>query len=145
MAVVLLLGAAVTGCSGNGSEPSASSSAGSAPAAATSSAPAESTAASPETQGEIGSLKTFVAGSSATPEMKSAVANDVTKVDASDGQVDIYTDLNGDLGSSDSGAGKLIVSAATDWAKQEHEPISEGAGLITVYNANGDILSNGNY
>ncbi|MFD0560814.1 hypothetical protein ACFQ2M_01275 [Kitasatospora saccharophila] len=59
--------------------------------------------------------------------------------------VNIYTDLTGELGSSDGDTAKLIVSAATDWATQEHKPLAEGAGLITVYNANGAILSNGNY
>jgi hypothetical protein len=77
--------------------------------------------------------------------MKSAVANHVTKVDASDGTVNIYTNLTGDITSSDGSTAKLIVSAATDWAKQQHKPIAAGAGLITVYNQSGAILSNGNY
>lgn len=91
-------------------------------------------------------LKAAVADDgSASAAMKGAVADHVTKVNATDGSVNIYTDLTGDLMSSDTGTGELIVSATTDWAKGAHESFAEGAGLITVYNADGDILANGNY
>ncbi|MFJ4675952.1 hypothetical protein [Kitasatospora sp. NPDC088783] len=151
MIAALAIGASSAGCSSSKTESSGASN--SAPAATTSSAAtstsstavaASSSAAAATT--EAASLKAFVASSSsATSAMKTAVADHVAKVDASDGQVNIYTDLTGDITSSDTGTAKLIVSAATDWATQKHKPIAAGAGLITVYNQSGTILSNGNY
>ncbi|MFG2795104.1 hypothetical protein [Streptomyces sp. NPDC048419] len=92
------------------------------------------------------SLKSFVANStSATPEMKSAVADHVTKVDGISGSVNIQTNLPGDLTSSDANTGRLIVSAAVDWAKQAYAPTTSGAGLITVFNQSGALLADGNY
>ncbi|MFK0192843.1 hypothetical protein [Kitasatospora sp. NPDC090308] len=150
MIAALAIGASSAGCSSSKTESSGASN--SAPAATTSSAAAStsSTAAAASSSAaattEAASLKAFVASSSsATSAMKTAVADHVAKVDASDGQVNIYTDLTGDITSSDTGTAKLIVSAATDWATQKHKPITAGAGLITVYNQSGTILSNGNY
>ncbi|WP_052069376.1 hypothetical protein [Streptacidiphilus albus] len=103
------------------------------------------TTGTPDTKSQADALSAFVAGSgSDTSQMKAAVANHVTKVDANNGSVSVYTDLSGGLGSADGSTATLIVAAATDWAKQAYPP-AFGVGLITVYNAGGSILGNGNY
>lgn len=56
---------------------------------------------------------------------------------------DIYTDYTGDLTSADAGNAKLLASAFTDF--QSDRGKASKNGLVTVYNADGDILSNGNY
>lgn len=68
----------------------------------------------------------------------------VTKVQGADEQNDIldaaevYTDYTGDMLSGDAPNGKLIASAFADWKDSKN-------GLVTVYNAGGEILSNGNF
>ncbi len=73
----------------------------------------------------------------------------VTKIQGADENnnildtADIYTDYTGDMTSADAGNAKLLASAFADfqssWGKTSKN------GLVTVYNADGDILSNGNY
>ncbi|WP_157845420.1 hypothetical protein [Kitasatospora phosalacinea] len=129
VAVALVIGASSAGCSSSKND-SGGTSSGTPTAVGT----------------EADSLKASAAGSSgATAAMKTAVADHVTKVGGAHGTVNIYTDLTGSLGSSDGDTAKLVVSAATDRAAQEHKPVTAGAGLITVYNESGAILSNGDY
>lgn len=87
-------------------------------------------------------FKAFVAKNGTSGEKDAAVH--VTKVQGSEEQNDmldsaeIHTDYTGDIMSGDTGKGKLLASAFADWKDSEN-------GLVTVYNATGDILSNGNF
>lgn len=76
-------------------------------------------------------------------------ATHVTKVQGADKNndildtADIYTNYTGDLVSADAGNAKLLASAFADF--QASRGKASKNGLVTVYNADGDILSNGNY
>lgn len=79
-----------------------------------------------------------------SPEEKAAVDH-VVKVqgnseDSFVPMVEVHTNLTGDMMSSDASTGKLIATAYADWKTSD-----EGSGLVTVYNATGDIMSNGNF
>ncbi|WNM35800.1 hypothetical protein RKE30_38330 [Streptomyces sp. Li-HN-5-11] len=73
----------------------------------------------------------------------------VTKVQGADKNNDvldtaeIYTDYTGDLVSADAGNAKLLASAFADF--QAGRGKASKNGLVTVYNVDGDVLSNGNY
>lgn len=57
---------------------------------------------------------------------------------------DIHTDYKGDLmDPSATGSAKLLASAFADF--QASRGKSSNNGLVTVYNASGDMLSNGQY
>jgi hypothetical protein len=57
------------------------------------------------------------------------------------GMTDIYTTLTGGfMNSASTGKGKLIVAAFQRCASTD-----DGAGLVTVYGADGDIVTNGNF
>lgn len=78
-----------------------------------------------------------------TPKEKDAVAH-VLKVQGADQQndildsADVYTDFTGGLMGEGSGPSKLIASAFADWKDSKN-------GLVTVYDANGEIITNGNF
>jgi hypothetical protein len=73
----------------------------------------------------------------------------VTKIQGADSKNDVldsaevYTDYTGDMLSSDASKGKLIASAFADWQASRGKDSKNG--LVTVYNADADLLSNGNY
>ncbi|MEE1927581.1 hypothetical protein V1J52_05150 [Streptomyces sp. TRM 70351] len=77
-------------------------------------------------------------------ETEKAAVKHVTKVTGTDERNDIldaaevFTDYEGDMFSADSASGKLIASAFASCYESDN-------GLVTVYNTNGEILSNGNY
>ncbi|MCX4644957.1 MULTISPECIES: hypothetical protein [unclassified Streptomyces] len=87
-------------------------------------------------------FKAFVA-KNGTPKEKDAVAH-VLKVQGADQQndildsADVYTDFTGGLMGEGSGPSKLIASAFADWKDSKN-------GLVTVYDANGEIITNGNF
>lgn len=87
-------------------------------------------------------FKAFVA-KNGTPKEKDAVAH-VLKVQGADQQNDIldsadaYTDFTGGLMGEGSGPSKLIASAFADWKDSKN-------GLVTVYDADGEIITNGNF
>ncbi|MFD9460228.1 hypothetical protein [Streptomyces sp. NPDC060027] len=56
---------------------------------------------------------------------------------------DIYTDYSGGMLGSHAGDGKLIASAFADW--QEGRGKSSDNGLVTVYDKDAEILSNGKF
>jgi hypothetical protein len=78
-----------------------------------------------------------------TPAEKAA-AKHILKVQGADKNNDIldsaeiYTDFTGDMMSGDASSGKLLASAFADWRDSKN-------GLVTVYNVDGEILSNGNF
>ncbi|NEA97320.1 hypothetical protein G3I22_34550 [Actinospica acidiphila] len=78
-----------------------------------------------------------------TAQEKEAVSH-VTKVQGADEQndildtADIYTDFTGGLMGEGSGPAKLIASAFADWKQSEN-------GLVTVYDADGELLGNGQF
>ncbi|MGX1671605.1 hypothetical protein [Streptomyces sp. NPDC055400] len=87
-------------------------------------------------------FKAFVA-KNGTPKEKDAVAH-VLKVQGADQQndildsADVYTDFTGGLAGEGSGPSKLIASAFADWKDSKN-------GLVTVYDADGEIITNGNF
>ncbi|MFF1353919.1 hypothetical protein [Streptomyces sp. NPDC058297] len=87
-------------------------------------------------------FKAFVA-KNGTPKEKDAVAH-VLKIQGADQQndildsADVYTDLTGGLMGEGSGPSKLIASAFADWKDSKN-------GLVTVYDADGEIITNGNF
>ncbi|MDT0609958.1 hypothetical protein [Streptomyces lancefieldiae] len=87
-------------------------------------------------------FKAFVA-KNGTPTEKDAISH-VTKVQGADEQndildsADVYTDFTGGIMGEGTGPAKLIASAFADWKQSEN-------GLVTVYDADGEILGNGNF
>jgi hypothetical protein len=51
---------------------------------------------------------------------------------------DVYTDLTGGIVSDDASTAWLIASAFADWKQSEN-------GLVTIYNADGEVLDNGKF
>ncbi|MEU9123470.1 hypothetical protein AB0C96_26970 [Streptomyces sp. NPDC048506] len=131
-----------------------------------SSAGAETSAASTGSSKSSGSSKGAGSSKDVTPQQSTVdafkayvkkhesaktreAAAHVTKVQGADKKndildtADIYTDYTGDLVSADAGNAKLLASAFADF--QSSRGKASKNGLVTVYNADGDILSNGNY
>ncbi|WP_406266249.1 hypothetical protein OHT93_09220 [Streptomyces sp. NBC_00191] len=87
-------------------------------------------------------FKAFVAKNGSAEE-KAAVKH-VTKVQGADDQndiadtADVYTDFSGGLVGPHQGEGKLIASAFADWRTSKN-------GLVTIYDKDGQLLSNGNF
>ncbi|MGW7491558.1 hypothetical protein [Streptomyces sp. NPDC054786] len=87
-------------------------------------------------------FKAFVAKSGSANE-KAAIGH-ITKVQGAEEQndildsVDIYTDFTGGLLGPHQSEGKLIASAFADWKDSKN-------GLVTIYDAKGEILANGNF
>ena len=102
--------------------------------------PAEDKAAEKASQAE--QFKAFVQ-KNGTPKEKGAVSH-VTKVQGADEQndildaADVYTDFTGGIMGSGTGPAKLIASAFADWKQSDN-------GLVTVYDADGEIIGNGNF
>ncbi|NIL52665.1 hypothetical protein HBK87_19160 [Streptomyces sp. 2BBP-J2] len=78
-----------------------------------------------------------------TAQEKEAVSH-VTKVQGADEQndildtADVYTDFTGGIMGEGTGPAKLIASAFADWKQSEN-------GLVTVYDADGELLGNGQF
>ncbi|TWF87015.1 hypothetical protein [Streptomyces capillispiralis] len=87
-------------------------------------------------------FKAFVQKNGTAAE-KEAVAH-VTKVQGADEQndildsADIFTDFTGGLMGEGMGPAKLLASAFADWKQSEN-------GLVTVYDADGELLGTGNF
>ncbi|MFE0574086.1 hypothetical protein ACFW21_18160 [Streptomyces albogriseolus] len=78
-----------------------------------------------------------------TAQEKEAVSH-VTKVQGADEQndildtADVYTDFTGGIMGEGTGPAKLIASAFADWKQSKN-------GLVTVYDADGELLGNGQF
>ncbi|MFB8414655.1 hypothetical protein ACFC63_03930 [Streptomyces albidoflavus] len=78
-----------------------------------------------------------------TPKEKEA-ASHVTKVQGAEKQnnlldtADIYTDYTGGLMGEGLGPAKLLASSFADWKQSKN-------GLVTVYDADGELLGNGEF
>ncbi|MCX5417282.1 hypothetical protein OOK09_36115 [Streptomyces sp. NBC_00059] len=87
-------------------------------------------------------FKAFIA-KNGTPAEKAA-AEHIVKVQGADSDngildaADVYTDYAGGLMGPHQGDGKLLASAFADWKDSEN-------GLVTIYDKDGELLSNGNY
>ncbi|MFI0506004.1 hypothetical protein ACH3WN_24620 [Streptomyces albogriseolus] len=87
-------------------------------------------------------FKAFV-DENGTAQEKEAVSH-VTKVQGADEQndildtADVYTDFTGGIMGEGTGPAKLIASAFADWKQSEN-------GLVTVYDADGELLGNGQF
>ncbi|MFF4473363.1 hypothetical protein ACFYZ3_27795 [Streptomyces sp. NPDC001599] len=102
--------------------------------------PAEDKAVEKASQAE--QFKAFVR-KNGTPKEKDAVSH-VTKVQGADEQndildaADVYTDFTGGIMGAGTGPAKLIASAFADWKDSEN-------GLVTIYDADGELLGNGQF
>ncbi|CAL9478484.1 hypothetical protein [Streptomyces sp. NPDC091294] len=102
--------------------------------------PAEDKAEEKASQAER--FKAFVQ-KNGTPKEKDAVSH-VTKVQGADEQndildsADVYTDFTGGIMGEGTGPAKLIASAFADWKDSEN-------GLVTIYDADGELLGNGQF
>jgi len=102
--------------------------------------PAEDKAVEKASQAE--QFKAFVQ-KNGTPKERDAVSH-VTKVQGADEQndildaADVYTDFTGGIMGSGTGPAKLIASAFADWKDSEN-------GLVTIYDADGELLGNGQF
>ncbi|MFG3251461.1 hypothetical protein [Streptomyces sp. NPDC048187] len=102
--------------------------------------PAEDKAVEKASQAE--QFKTFVKKNGSANE-RDAVSH-VTKVQGADEQndildaADVYTDFTGGIMGEGTGPAKLIASAFADWKDSEN-------GLVTVYDADGELLGNGQF
>ncbi|MER5661774.1 hypothetical protein [Streptomyces mirabilis] len=157
LAAAIVIGgiAAAVGSGSGDSSPSAANSAASAdsPKATASSkaSGAAKTTGSSKTaaprQSTVDAFKAYVKEHESA-KTRAAVAH-VSKVQGADKNndildaADIYTDYTGDLLSADTGSAKLLASAFADF--QSSRGKASKNGLVTVYNADGDILSNGKY
>ncbi|MEV7466136.1 hypothetical protein AB0O20_06425 [Streptomyces kronopolitis] len=87
-------------------------------------------------------LKAFI-NKRGTPAEKTA-ATHITKVQGAGDQnnildtADVYTDYTGGMIGPHAADGKLIASAFADWKNSKN-------GLVTIYDAKGEILSNGKF
>ncbi|KOT28469.1 hypothetical protein ADK41_35630 [Streptomyces caelestis] len=78
-----------------------------------------------------------------TPQEKEALSH-VTKVQGADEQndildaADVYTDFTGGIMGEGTGPAKLVASAFADWKQSDN-------GLVTVYDADGEIIGNGSF
>ena len=102
--------------------------------------PAEDEAEKKASQAE--QFKAFVQKNGTSKE-KDAVSH-VTKVQGADEQndildaADVYTDFTGGIMGEGTGPAKLIASAFADWKDSEN-------GLVTIYDADGELLGNGQF
>nr|WP_127895148.1 hypothetical protein [Streptomyces sp. S10(2018)] len=102
--------------------------------------PAEDKAEKKASQAE--QFKAFVQKNGTSKE-KDAVSH-VTKVQGADEQndildaADVYTDFTGGIMGEGTGPAKLIASAFADWKDSEN-------GLVTIYDADGELLGNGQF
>ncbi|MGX1758145.1 hypothetical protein ACWIG5_14730 [Streptomyces lydicus] len=102
--------------------------------------PKEKPEAAPESPADR--FKAFVVKHGSANE-KAAIGH-VTKVQGAEEQndildsVDIYTDFTGGLLGPHQSEGKLIASAFADWKTSKN-------GLVTIYDAKGEMLANGNF
>ncbi|MEU8729647.1 hypothetical protein AB0C68_09790 [Streptomyces tendae] len=102
--------------------------------------PAEDKAEEKASQAE--QFKAFVQ-KNGTPKEKDAVSH-VTKVQGADEQndildaADVYTDFTGGIMGEGTAPAKLIASAFADWKDSEN-------GLVTIYDADGELLGNGQF
>ncbi|WP_134654735.1 hypothetical protein [Streptomyces sp. H23] len=102
--------------------------------------PAEDKAVEKASQAE--QFKAFVQ-KNGSPNEKNAVSH-VTKVQGADEQndildaADVYTDFTGGIMGEGTGPAKLIASAFADWKDSEN-------GLVTIYDAEGELLGNGQF
>ncbi|WTJ56593.1 hypothetical protein OH782_42470 (plasmid) [Streptomyces sp. NBC_01544] len=77
-------------------------------------------------------------------DAEKAASKHITKVQGGDKNnnildtADVYTDFTGGMMGPHQGEGKLLASAFADWRDSEN-------GLVTIYDAAGELLSNGNY
>ncbi|MFH9730616.1 hypothetical protein [Streptomyces sp. NPDC017260] len=102
--------------------------------------PAEDKAVEKASQAD--QFKAFVRKNGTAAE-KDAVSH-VTKVQGADEQndildaADVYTNFTGGLMGEGTGPANLIASAFADWKQSEN-------GLVTVYDADGELLGNGEF
>lgn len=144
LAVIVIGG--IASVAGSGSDDTSAGAASSAASTGSSKGTGSPKAAAPQ-QSTVDAFKAYVKKHESAKTREAAAH--VTKVQGADKKndildtADIYTDYTGDLVSADAGNAKLLASAFADF--QAGRGKASKNGLVTVYNADGDILSNGNY
>lgn len=144
LAAVIVIGG-IAALAGSGSGGSSSSTASSSVSSGSPKGTGPST--SGPRQSDVDAFKAYVKTHESAATR--AAAAHVTKIQGADENnnildaADIYTDYTGDLTSPDAGNAKLLASAFADF--QSSRGKASKNGLVTVYSADGDILSNGNY
>lgn len=147
---LVLIGIIAAAMGGSDTEPQAGKpgKAATAPAKGQAQGDAKQAEAEPKEKPEVADkspadqFKAFVAKNGSANE-KAAIGH-VTKVQGADEQndildsVDIYTDFTGGMLGPHQSEGKLIASVFADWKQSKN-------GLVTIYDAKGEILSNGNF
>lgn len=104
-------------------------------------------AAKDEAPSPVAAFKAFAA-KNGTPTEAAAVKH-VTKVQGADGEndildaADVYTDYSGGVMGGHANDGKLIASSFADWQKSRGKDSKNG--LVTIYDKDGELLSNGKY
>ncbi|MGW7414751.1 hypothetical protein [Streptomyces sp. NPDC054863] len=99
-------------------------------------------AKAPAATSQADQFKAFVATSGTSTEK--AAAKHVTRVQGADKKNDImdvaeiHTDYTGGLLGPHGGDGKLLATAFAEWKSSKN-------GLVSVYDAKGELLANGNY
>lgn len=107
----------------------------------------EAGASKEETKSAVQQFKEYVS-KNGTPTEAAAVKH-VTKIQGGDDinnildTADVYTDYTGGMMGGHANDGKLIATAFADW-QQSRGKASEN-GLVTVYDANAEVLSNGKF
>ncbi|WP_239008523.1 hypothetical protein [Streptomyces sp. Tue 6075] len=104
--------------------------------------PAAEDKPAPKEQSQADEFKAFINENGTAAEK--AAAKHIVKVqgaDSDNGILDsasVYTDYEGGMMGPHQGSGKLLASAFADWKDSDN-------GLVTIYDKDGEILSNGNY
>ncbi|MER5396969.1 hypothetical protein [Streptomyces sp. NPDC002599] len=146
LAVIVICGIASAAGSGSDSSSSGTTSAGSSKGAGSSQGSVSSKNAAPR-QSTVDAFKAYVKKHESAKTQEAATH--ITKVQGADKNndildtADIYTDYTGGLASADTGNAKLLASAFADFQASRGKDSKNG--LVTVYNADGDLLSNGKY
>ncbi|MEV7004643.1 hypothetical protein AB0N62_44740 [Streptomyces sp. NPDC093982] len=82
-------------------------------------------------------------------ETEKTAVNHVTKIQGANSKndvldtADVYTDYEGGFMGGNAGNGKLIASTFADWQASRGKDSKNG--LVTIYDKDGEILSNGKY
>ncbi|MGY1435562.1 hypothetical protein [Streptomyces reniochalinae] len=96
----------------------------------------------PKPASQADQFKAHIAKNGTAPQQEAS--KHITSVTGADKRNDImdaaeiHTDYSGGLTGPHSGDGKLLATAFASWKHSDN-------GLVTVYDASGEILSNGNY
>jgi hypothetical protein len=146
-AAAAVLALSLAACNGTDGEKGTGSSKPSAPAATATKKPASKKAAPKAPAKTPAQQFAAYVGQHGTTQEKTA-ARHVTKIQGADDlnniadQASVYTDYTGGLG-AESGHARLLTGSFKDWEAARGKTSKNG--LVTVYNASGDTIGNGQF